>query len=81
MDIILLSSFLKWCCILNFSILLVSTLALSLRPDFVYRVHGQIFQLSREAFNTQIYQFLALYKLLVLVFNLTPFLALWIIQM
>jgi hypothetical protein len=80
MDILLLSNFLKWCCILNISILFISTLALSLMPDFIYRVHGQIFQLSRQAFNTQIYQFLALHKLLVLVFNLTPYMALWLIQ-
>lgn len=80
MDIVLLSSFLKWCCIINFSCLLLSTFALLLMPDFIFKVHGKLFKLTRESFNTQIYQFLAMYKILILVFNLTPFLALWIIQ-
>ena len=80
MDIILLSSFLKWCCIINFSVLLFSSLVIALMPDFIYRVHSRLFNLSREAFNTVIYQYLALFKVLVLVFNFTPFLALWIIQ-
>lgn len=81
MDILLLSSFLKWCCIINFSCLLFSSLTVLLIPDAIYRVQGKLFNLTREAFNTQIYQFLGTYKILILVFNFVPFLALWIIQM
>jgi hypothetical protein len=80
MDLDLLGSFFRWCCIINFSCLLLSTLALLLMPDVIYRIHGSLFKLTREAFNTQIYQFLAMYKVLILVFNLAPFLALWIMQ-
>ncbi|WP_366929912.1 DUF6868 family protein [uncultured Zhongshania sp.] len=80
MDIVLVTSFLKWCCIINFSALLFSSLAFSLMPGFIYRVHGQLFKLSQDDFNTTIYQFLALYKVLILVFNFVPFLALWIVQ-
>jgi hypothetical protein len=80
MDILLLSSFLKWCFIINFSGLLLSSIAISLIPDAIYRVHGKLFNLTRESFDTQVYQFLGLYKILILVFNLAPLLALWIIQ-
>lgn len=80
MDILLLSSFFKWCCIINFSCLLFSSLAISLIPDAIYRVHSKLFNLTRESFNTQMYQFLGIYKILILVFNFAPFLALWIIQ-
>ncbi|CAA0092329.1 Uncharacterised protein [Zhongshania aliphaticivorans] len=80
MDIILLTNFLKWCSVLNIGILCFSSLMFMLAPDFIYRVHGRLFTLERTAFNTQIYQFLAIYKILILVFNLTPYIALLIIQ-
>jgi hypothetical protein len=38
-----------------------------------------MFSLSREAFDVVIYSYLGLYKVLVLVFNVVPFLALLIV--
>ncbi|WP_415244130.1 DUF6868 family protein [Zhongshania sp.] len=80
MDIFLRSSFLKWCCIINFSCLVFSSLAISMMPGAIYRVHSQLFNLTRQSFNTQVYQFLGIYKVLILIFNFAPFLALWAIQ-
>lgn len=50
-----------------------------LRGDGIYRIQSRWFPLSREAFKATLYGFLGLYKALVLVFNLVPFVALLIV--
>ena len=70
--------FLGWCTLINFAILLWWWGWLALGGDFVYRVHRELLQvqLSRPAFDTIHYAGMSLYKLLVLVFNLVPYLVL-----
>ena len=44
--------------------------------QFVYRLHGSFFKLSNEQFDMIHYTAMAAYKLLILVFNLVPFVVL-----
>ena len=81
MDIETLRSFFLWCTIINASLLSVSfgfCAGLGL-GDWVYRTHSRLFPMSRESFNVAIYSFLGLYKILILVFNLVPYIALLIV--
>jgi hypothetical protein len=80
MDIIFLTQLLKWCCIINFGCLLYIVLVLMLFPNFVYQVHSRFFKLSREAFDIIIYSFIGAYKIVFIVFNLVPFVALKIVS-
>ena len=48
--------------------------------DLVYSVHGKLFHIPREALNVAYYSFLGLYKIVWLVFNAVPYLALLIIR-
>lgn len=48
-------------------------------PDLVYRTQYKWFPLSQEVFGETMYRFLGLFKLLFLMFNLVPWLALKII--
>ena len=80
MDIQKLTAFFKWCTIINIVLFIFSVLFLIAAPDFVHGVHGQLFNLSREAFDVIIYSFLGLYKIFILVFNLVPYIALLIIE-
>ncbi len=80
MDMRILQEFLKWSTILNGSILIFSTLLLLVASDFIYSVHGQLFHLPREDFNVVIYSVLGLYKILILTFNLVPYVVLRIIK-
>ncbi|MEN3030038.1 DUF6868 family protein [Chromobacterium amazonense] len=45
---------------------------------WLYRLHSRWFRLSEPAFDLLNYGGIGLYKILVLVFNLAPLLALWL---
>ena len=70
----------EWCCIINFGCLLYIVVVLMLFPNFVYQVHSRFFRLSREAFDIIIYSFIGVYKIVFIVFNLVPFVALKIVS-
>ncbi len=79
MDIDSIRAFFMWCTILNVALLLFSSLMCICAGDWAYRIHSKWFSISRETFNVAIYSFLALYKILVIVFNLIPYIALSIL--
>jgi len=76
MDIQTLTTFFMWCTILNVALLSLSSLICLCAGDWAYRIHSKWFSISRETFNVVIYSFIALYKLLIFVFNLIPYVAL-----
>ncbi len=79
MDIQTLTAFFMWCTILNVVLLSLSSLMCICAADWAYRIHSKLFSISRETFNVLIYSFIALYKLLVIVFILIPYIALVIV--
>ena len=79
MDIITVRTFFMWCTIINAAMLIGSSLVYVFVADWVYSIHGRLFNVSRETFNTLFYSFIALYKILFLAFNLVPYIALVII--
>jgi hypothetical protein len=80
MGIDTLREFLGWCSIINFSILMWWFAFIALAHDWVYRLHTRWFSLSVERFDAIHYAGMAFYKLLWLVFNIVPYLALLIID-
>jgi hypothetical protein len=80
MDIRTLTEFFKWCTIINVAVFIFSTIMIIAVPDFIYNAHGQMFNMPREAFDVVIYSFLGLYKIVILVFNLVPYVALRIVE-
>lgn len=79
MDIVTLKSFFMWCTIINGGIYLLWILFLLFAPDFVYRVQSYWFPVARETYNAIIYSFLGLFKVIFIVFNIVPYIALLII--
>ena len=79
MDIESIRAFFMWCTILNFALLVLSSLICVCAGDWAYRIHNKWFSISRETFNVAIYSFLGLYKIFIFVFNLIPYIALLII--
>ncbi len=75
MDIIAVKTFFMWCTIINGLLLVISFLVCAYAREWVYDMHSKWFPISREAFNVAIYSFLGLFKILVLVFNLLPWIA------
>ena len=79
MDIQALTRFFMWCTIMNGALLLLWTTMCILAPGFVYRTQSKWFPIPRETFNVVIYSFLGLFKIVFLVFNLVPYVALLIV--
>ncbi|MCT2532050.1 hypothetical protein N2488_02520 [SAR92 clade bacterium H231] len=75
-----LTAFLGWCTLINIGLLLFSTLILALVKDFAINMHSKIFDLDPETLPAMYFDYLGRLKLLVIVFNLVPYLALRIIQ-
>ena len=79
MDIQTLTTFFMWCTILNVVLLVLSSLFCVCAGDWAYRMHSKWFSIPREAFNVAIYSFIGLYKILIFVFSLIPYVALSIV--
>lgn len=81
MNIEMLTQFLMWCTLLNVTLLALSLMivAFGFGSDFVYRMHSKWFPVPRDTFNAVLYLLVGIYKILVLVFNFVPWVALTII--
>lgn len=75
-----LTEFFMWCTIMNGALLLLWTVMLILAPGLVYRTQRKWFPIPRETFDVVMYSFLGLFKVIFLVFNVVPWLALMIIR-
>lgn len=75
-----LTRFFMWCTLLNGGLLLFWSIFVLFGQDWVYRVQRFWFPISRETFVVAFYGFLGLFKVLFIVFNLMPWLALLIIR-
>jgi hypothetical protein len=78
-DIGILTALFKWCSIINGSLLLFWTLMWMLFPGLVYKTQSRWFPIPREQFDLAMYKFIGMFKVLFLVFNLVPYMALLII--
>ncbi|MBN1904782.1 MAG: hypothetical protein JW927_06765 [Deltaproteobacteria bacterium] len=80
MNIQKLTSFFMWCTIIN-GILLIFSLIIGVTAlDWAYSTQGKLFPISREVFNVAYYSLLGLYKIIWLVFNVVPYVAMLIIR-
>jgi hypothetical protein len=69
-------SFLLWCLVINYCILLLWFLVFWLGHDWMFRLHGRWFRMSNERFDAIHYAGMAVYKVGILLFNLVPYVAL-----
>ncbi len=70
------TSFLAWCTLLNLVFLLLWFFFLTAGGGWVRRMHGKWFNLTDEGFAAVHYKMVAYFKLLWVMFNLTPYLVL-----
>ena len=74
-----LRQLLGWSTVLNIGILLFSTVMLISMRGMISRIHGKMFGLDETDVSRAYFQYLAHYKIAIIVFNLVPYLALVII--
>lgn len=76
MSVEMLRDLLGWSALVNYLVLLWWFVAFVYAHDLVYRIHTRWFTPTPEQFDAIHYGGIGLYKLLVFVFNLVPFLVL-----
>ena len=80
MTITTLTTFFMWCTIINLAIMIAWTIVLASAPNFMYRMQTKWFPMPQESFSVIVYSALALYRIVFVVFNLVPYVALLIVQ-
>jgi len=76
MTIETITELLGWVSIINIAILLLSTLALITMRGVITRIHSSLFGLDEKDLGRAYFQYLAQYKIAIIVFNIAPYLAL-----
>jgi hypothetical protein len=74
------SRFLLSSLLINYIILMIWFLAFIFARDWMKQLHGKWFQLSDTTFDAIHYGGMAVYKIGILLLNLVPFLALYLIR-
>jgi hypothetical protein len=67
------------CTLINYGVLIIWFLLLVLPHEWLYRLWRKWFRLSNEQFDTLNFISMALFKIGILLFNLTPYVALRIV--
>ena len=80
MDTATMIQFFKYCSIINISILIVSSLIM-MTSDFLYNIHTKLgaWEGSKEAHKQLMYLWAGNYKIIIIVFNIVPYLTLCMI--
>lgn len=79
MSTIEIANFIGWCLLLNFGLIVFATIALVFAGGWASSIHGKMFALEPSDLRRSYFNYLASYKLLILVFNLVPYAALRIL--
>ena len=79
-DIELLTAFFGWCSVINMGLLIFSTILLIVLKDPISSVHSRLMGLDKEKLPSLYMHYLAYYKIAIIMFNLTPYFALKLID-
>lgn len=70
------TTFFGWTTVINFVLLTVSTIGVIAMRGFISRIHGNMFGLEPVDLSRAYFQYIAQYKIAIIVFSLTPYVAL-----
>jgi hypothetical protein len=76
MDINEVTVFLGWCTVINISIYVFSALFIVLFKSFITGLHSTLVGMDASELPSLYFKYLGNYKVSILVFNLTPYIAL-----
>jgi hypothetical protein len=70
------ATFFGWASLINIVVLMFVVLAITLLRCPIAKLHGKLFGISEAELPALYFQYLANYKLLVIIFNIVPYIAL-----
>lgn len=76
MDLQTLTAFFMWCTVVDGALFLLWTAFIVGAPDLTYRIQSRFVHIERARYDELIYAFLGLFKIGLIFFNLTPWIAL-----
>jgi len=79
MDINNLITFFGWMTLINIIILFLSFIILVVMKKSILNIHAKLFNIKKEKLNEIYLKFLSNYKILIIFFNLVPYIALKLI--
>ena len=79
MTLEVLTKILGWATVINIAILMFSTLALVAMRSMITGIHSKLFGLDEKDLGRAYFQYLAQYKIAIIVLNIAPYLALRIV--
>ena len=79
MTIAVTRNFLLWCTVINYGVLLVWFLVFVFAHDWMLRIYGRWFRLSRDQFDALHYAGMSIFKIGIIPFNRVPFIGLSIL--
>lgn len=78
MDLTDLKSLLGWCLVINYGVLIAWFFVVVTARDWVFNLHARLFGIDRNVAQAEHFKLFGQFKLLVMVLNLAPWLALLI---
>ena len=75
----ILRTFLGWCSVINIGLLMFSSIFIVTFRGVSSRIHSKMFDLDEKYLSQAYFQYLAQYKIAIIVFNIVPYFALRII--
>ena len=76
MNVDAVAEFLGWCTVISFGVMTIQSLAILSLRDWMTRLHARMFRLDEDSLRRSYFQYLALFKIAVIVFNFVPYIAL-----
>lgn len=76
MTLIQLIELFKWMTLINIGIMILSAILIGVFKEVIFKIHGTFFGIPKDNLTTVTYGYLGAYKLLIIVFNLVPYIAL-----
>ena len=80
MDIEQLVLFFRWMLTINLGIFFFSVVLSLVMKNFMISIQEKIFDVEAKSLKLSLYDFLGLYKILIIVFNLAPYIALMLVR-
>lgn len=71
-----ITTFFGWTTVINFILLFLSSITVITARGAISRIHGGMFGLENVDLSRAYFQYLAQYKIAIIVFSLTPYIAL-----
>lgn len=71
-----LTQFFGWCSVINIALLVFTTVIIMILREPILTIHSKLFNIEEEKLQLLYIQFIALYKIAIIMLNVVPYVAL-----